>query len=118
MLYILKEYLCVRSCGDFVDIFEKRFLSCMAVKYCSYMLEDEEICRRIANLCRCNFKRNVNDVKCRFYDAAINELESNYFHNISWEERILKLLKMTDKEIAIGLKSLTSRMFQMMRSNS
>ncbi|MBE0461276.1 MAG: hypothetical protein IBX60_06550 [Candidatus Aminicenantes bacterium] len=97
-LFLLKNMLQLVNSKKHIQLTEKREMSALIIEKGCIFPKDYEINPLKVNAL-VEMKKEIERIRNNFLERALNELESIYFYNKSWVERIDKLLHTSSDDI-------------------
>jgi len=97
-LYVLKDIMKIFNSGRCVLLSEKRKMSAFLIDQGCKFPDRHQIPDLKKNAIDLLY-RDIDEIKNNFIDRALNELESLYFRNLSWEDRIFRMIHSADASI-------------------
>lgn len=97
--FLLEKILKIRNPGKHIQISEKKEMSSIIIEKGSKLPEMNEI-DKLSEDAFVYIENEINDIKNNFVERALNELESIYFYNKSWIDRVNTLFKTKKSRIS------------------
>jgi len=94
-MYLLERILRLRNPDRYIKLSEKKDLSAFIIEKGTIFPNTKDLIRLI-EYSQKQIWHDIILISNNFYNRAINELESIYFYNLSWQQRIKNFSNVTN----------------------
>lgn len=98
ILFLIEEILSLFNKNEFIQYSDKRYLSALIVEKGTIFPQPSQI----SNILECaknELNLKIKRIKRAFFSKALNELESLFFYERRWEDRINRCLSVNESEV-------------------
>lgn len=105
ILFLIEEILSLFNKNELIQYSDKRYLSALIVEKNTIFPQSSQI-TNILECAKNELKLKINRIKRDFFSNALNELESIFFYERRWEDRINRCLSVNESEVEKILETL------------